>query len=317
MKVFLAGATGAIGRPLVRELVAAGHEVSALTRSPERATALEAAGAKPAVADVFDANALREAVRGATPDAVINELTDLPADLDPKHLADYYARNDRIRVEGSANLLAAAAEAGAQRYVAQSVAFWYAPVGDGIKDEDAPLWKDAPGPFGTSVAAVEAMEQKIRAAQGIDAVILRYGFLYGQGTWYAPDGQMGRMTRKRQNPILGRGEGVSSFIHVEDAARATVAALERAQAGTYNVVDDVPAAQKEWLPGFAKALGAPTPLTTPAWLAEVVVGKPLVVWQTTLRGASNAHFKAATGWTPKYPSWQEGFAALGSSSSTA
>lgn len=295
-----------MGRPLVKQLIEAGHTVTAMTRSPDRARALSDLGAAAVVCDVFDPPALRDAVRLAAPDAVINHLTDLPPTMDLRSLGDYYAANDRIRLEGNENLLGAALAAGVNQYVAQSVAFFYAPLGESVKTEDAPLWRDGPPPFGDAVAAIQSMEHRVQTQYPGGGVVLRFGFFYGPGTWYAADGAAATLARKRQNPVLGSGEGVASFIHVDDAAGATVAALAVAP-GVYNVADDQPAAQKDWLPVFCDAVQAPKPTRMPAWVAEVIVGKPLVTWMTTLRGASNSRFKAASGWQPRHASWREGF----------
>ncbi len=305
MKVFVAGASGAIGTPLVRQLLAAGHQVTGMTRREERAERLREAGAAAVVCDAFDAEALREAVVAARPEAVVHLLTALPPKFSPK--ADLGPTN-RVRAEGSRNLLAAARAAGARRLVAESIAFAYAPRGERVKDEEAELFLDAPGPTGETMAAVADLEGQVTGAEGIEGVVLRYGFLYGPGTYYAADGSQAEDARRRRSPIVGAGTGIFSFVHVDDAAAATVAALERG-AGIYNVVDDEPAAMSEWLPVYAEALGAKPPRRVPVWLARLVAGAGAAGQALELRGASNAKAKRELGWQPAHPSWRQGFAA--------
>jgi nucleoside-diphosphate-sugar epimerase len=307
MKVFVAGASGVIGRRLVPMLVAAGHDVVGMTRSAERAEALREAGAEPAVCDVFDAEALRRAVAAAQPEVVVHELTDLPQDLDPRRAKEAYARNDRIRREGTSNLVAAAVACGARRIVAQSIAFVYRPEGDAVKGEDAPLWVDAPEPFTDSIAAVRQLEDMVVNADGIDGLALRYGFFYGPGTGYASDGSIATMVRKRRFPVLGKGAGVFSYIHIDDAASATVAAVERGAPGVYNIVDDDPAPVRDWLPAYAAAVGAKPPRRLPAWIGRLVAGKFMAATATELRGASNEKAKRELGWRPQHSSWRQGF----------
>jgi 2-alkyl-3-oxoalkanoate reductase len=300
MRVFVAGATGAIGRPLVSQLLAAGHEVTGMTRSPGRAEALRAAGADAAVLDVYDADGVREAMVAARPEAVVNELTDLPGayTTDMDELA---GATNRLRREGAAVLLDAARAAGARRFVAQSIAFAYAPEGDWVKDEDAPLGGDP-----AVVGGVQALESAVLEAEGI---VLRYGQFYGPGTWYAADGSIAEQVRRRRFPIVGRGEGRFSFVHVEDAAAATVAAVERGRPGVYNVTDDEPAPMRDWLPVYAEALGAKPPRRVPVWLARLVAG-PVGAGAAQLRGASNARAREALGWTPSRASWRDGFRSM-------
>ena len=273
------------------------------TRSSERAGALADAGATPVIVDVFGRSALMRAVGEAQPDAVVNQLTDLPQAPSPRGMKAAYAANNRARGEGGRNLLAATRAAGVTRYVTQSVAFFLRPTGEhGLHDEDAPLWTDAPGMIGEAVRVVEQTEQEALAAGG---VVLRYGFFGGPGTWYDPEGAIGRLVRKRRYPLVGDGDGVHSFIHVGDAAAATVAALE-APSGVYHVVDDHPAPTREWLPAFAAALGAPPPRHVPA-LPVKVVANALYAWQEGLEGASNARAKSALGWTPVHATWRTAF----------
>ncbi len=307
MRVFLAGSTGAIGRRLVPRLVEAGHHVTAITRSKEKLRRLNDLGAEPVLCDVFDAGRLGSVVARAEPDAVINQLTDLPQSLNPRKLGEYYAANDRVRREGTKNLLGATLGAGVRRFVAQGAAYWYAPTGGQVKTEEAPLYLDAPPPIGPAVQTIKHVEDAVLGADGIEGVILRYGMFYGPGTWYAKDGDVGRQVRKRRYPMIGKGEGTFSFIHVDDAASATAAALERARPGVYNVVDDEPATAAEWMPVYAEALGAKRPPRVPAFIARMIAGKPLVEWMLGLRGASNAKIKAEIGWRPRHESWRRGF----------
>jgi len=305
VKVFVAGASGAIGRPLLRALVAAGHEVSGTTRRQERAEEIRAAGAKAVVCDVFDRAALEAAVAEAAPEVVVNQLTSLPEDFNPRTLD--YGPTNRVRREGGDNLMEAALEAGARRYVTQSIAFLYAPEGDWVKDEEARPFEEAPPPFDEGQRAVLAHERQVLGTDGIEGVVLRYGQFYGPGTYYAPGGSIARQVSKRIFPIVGPGTGVSSFLHVEDAASATVAALYRGAPGIYNVVDDDPAPASEWLPYYAQALGAKPPRRVPIWLTRLVGGPMAVQFTVHLRGASNAKAKRELGWQPRYPSWRQGF----------
>jgi len=289
----------------VRQLVAAGHEVTGMTRREARAEEIRAAGAKAVVCDVFDAATLEVTVKAAAPEAVVHELTALPPRFSPK--PEYLAPTNRLRTEGTRNLLAAAKAAGARRVVAESVAFLYAPQGGWVKDEAEPMFSGAPGAFGGAVDALSDLERQVTGTEGVEGVVLRYGWLYGPGTYFAHDGSQAEDVLKRRFPIIGKGAGVFSFIHVEDAAAATVAALGRAAAGIYNVVDDEPAPQREWLPVFAEALGAKPPRRVPVWLAKLVAGRATVANAVRLRGASNAKAKCELGWQPRYASWRQGF----------
>lgn len=306
MRVFVAGATGAIGGPLVRDLVSQDHTVFALTRSGDRAAELAGTGAEPVVCDVFDRERLVDAVRRSRPEAIINELTDLPARLNPRRLKRIYTRNDALRREGTANLLAAARECGALRLVVQSAAYWYAPGGAAVKTEADPLYADAPDPIGEAVRTMREVEQSVLLDPAISGVVLRYGQFYGPGTWYAREGDIGRRVRKRIYPMIGDGSASISFIHVGDAARATVAAL-RCKPGVYNVVDDDPAPATEWMPEYARALGAKPPMRVPVGVAKLAAGRPLVTWSTSTRGASNAKAKSELDWKPVHASWRTGF----------
>jgi nucleoside-diphosphate-sugar epimerase len=307
MKVFVAGASGAIGRPLVRQLLSAGHEVTGMTRREEKAQAIRAAGAKAVVCDAFDAATLEGAVREAAPEVVIHELTALPPRLDPRAKDDPLAPTNRLRVEGTRNLIAAAKAAGTRRLIAESVAFFYVVEGNWVKGEDAPAFAQAAGPFGEAGGALADLERQVTGAEGLEGIVLRYGWFYGPGTYYDRDGSQTEDFHKRRMPIVGKGTGMFSFIHVEDAASATVAAVERGDPGVYNVVDDEPAPLREWLPAYAEALGAKPPRKVPVWLARLVAGAALTGTAVTMRGASNAKAKRELGWTPAHPSWRQGF----------
>jgi nucleoside-diphosphate-sugar epimerase len=301
MRVFLAGATGAIGRHLTPLLLAHGHQVTGMTRSEERVTELRQQGAEAVICDALDADRLTEVVVASRPEAVIHQLTSIPSRMDAKNAANALAATNRLRHEGTQNLIAAARAAGARRLVAQSIAFVYAPVGGWIKDEDAPL--DVNSPFGGVVEAIESLEEQVLEEDGI---VLRYGFFYGPGTQLAGDGLYGQLVRRRRLPIVGSGEGRWSFIHVADAAGATLAALERGAPGVYNVVDDEPARASEWIPVLAEAVGAKPPMRVPGWVGRMFGGEVAVAGMTTQRGASNAKAKRELEWSADRPSWRQG-----------
>lgn len=307
MKVFVAGASGAIGRPLVRQLLAVGHEVTGMTRREENAAAIRAAGAKAVVCDVFDTTALESAVREAAPEVVIHALTSLPPRLDPKS-KDALAPTNRLRSEGTRDLIAAARAAGARRLIAESVAFFYVAEGDWVKSEDAPAFGEAPGQFGEAARALADLERQVLGTEGLEGIVLRYGWLYGPGTYYSREGSQTADFHKRRMPIVGKGSGIFSFVQVEDAAGATVAAVAHGDPGIYNVVDDEPAALSEWAPVFAEAVGAKKPRRVPVWLARLAAGSAAAEMTTNQRGASNAKAKRELGWQPSYASWRQGFA---------
>jgi 2-alkyl-3-oxoalkanoate reductase len=306
VRVFVAGATGAVGRPLVPKLVAAGHEVTGMTRSESKAEDVRRAGARAVVADVFDVDALGAAMEEARPEVIVHELTALPDRIDFRK-ADTYAATNRVRTEGTRNLIDAARTAGARRIVCQSIAFAYRMDGEGLKTENDPLLSEAAGAFGSGVSALREMEAMVLGADGLDGLVLRYGFFYGPGTYYAADGTSTDDVRRRRMPIVGKGSGVFSFIHVDDAADATVAAVERGSPGVYNVTDDEPAPMREWVPVFAEAAGAKPPRRVPVWLARFVAGKDVSNFAVELRGASNEKAKRELGWEPAHPSWRSGF----------
>jgi nucleoside-diphosphate-sugar epimerase len=307
MRVLVAGATGAVGRPLVGRLLLAGHDVVGLTRRGDRAAELRAAGAQAVVGDALDAARLREIVLRVAPDAVVDQLTSLPRDYDVRR-KDVYDANDRVRARGTGALVDAAREAGVRRYVLQSVAFLYAPEGGWVKDEGDRAWADAPAPFGRSVDVLVVNERKVVDSAAFDGIVLRYGFFYGPGTYYAPQGAIAEQVRRRRFPVVGRGDGVSSFVHVDDAATAVVAALERRAPGRFNIVDDEPAPLREWLPRYAEAIRAAPPRRIPGWVARLAAGPFPVAAATRLRGASNAKARRELGWQPAIASWRDGFA---------
>lgn len=304
MRIFLAGAAGAVGRRLVPMLVAAGHEVVGTTRSAARVPEVAALGAEPVVLDALDAAAVRDAVAAAAPEVLVHQLTALSGPIDLRHFERTFAATNRLRTEGTDNLLAAARAAGVRLVVAQSFAGWPADrTGGPVATEDAPFDPDPAAP--QTLAAIRHLETAVAAYPGI---VLRYGGFYGPGTSLAGDGgEVGALLRKRAFPLVGGGTGVWSFCHVTDAASATVVAIGRGTPGTYAVCDDEPAPVAEWLPVLAARLGAPRPLRVPAWLVRPLLGAQGTLMMTASRGASNAKAKRELGWTPAYPSWREGF----------
>jgi 2-alkyl-3-oxoalkanoate reductase len=302
MRVFVTGATGAIGTRLVPQLVAAGHEVIGTARSSDGARRVRALGAKPVALDLLDAAAVRKAVLAAEPEAIVHQATALANLSDLKHFDRSFAQTNRLRTEGTDALLAAAREAGVSRFIAQSyAAARYAREGGMVKTEDDPLDPAPPASARETWAALRHLEEAVTEAGGI---ALRYGAFYG-----ASSDALIEPVRKRQFPIVGKGGGVWSWIHLEDAATAAVVALERDFAGVYNIVDDEPAPVREWLPLAARALGAKPPRRVPRWLALLLAGEVPVMMGTECRGASNAKAKRELGWEPRYPSWRQGFVA--------
>ncbi|MCB0190742.1 MAG: NAD(P)-dependent oxidoreductase [Anaerolineae bacterium] len=308
MKIFIAGATGAIGRYLLPRLTEAGHEVTAMTRSQNRMEQIRQAGAKPVVCDVFDRDHLKQAMVTAQPEIVIHQLTNLPQQIDPRRVEQALAQTNRLRTEGTEILMEAAKAAGTRRFIAQSVAFYYAPTGSLPATEDEQLYKNAPADFANIVHAVDQLEHTVLNTPGIDGTILRYGYFYGPGTAYAEDGSFTQEVRRRRMPIIGNGNGVFSFVHVEDAAIATILALNN-KPGIYNIVDDEPAPIREWLPSYADMLNAPRPMRLPKLIGRLAAGRFGVYFMTEQRGASNKKAKEVLGWRPRYPSWRDGFRA--------
>jgi nucleoside-diphosphate-sugar epimerase len=308
VKVFLAGGSGVIGRRLIPQLVAAGHEVAATTRAAEKASMIRSLGAIPVLVDALDAAALSKAVTDFRPEAVMNQLTDLPQRYNPRKLGPYYERTSRLRVEATRTLLAAAKEVGARRFVYQSLAFMYVAAGPPALAEDAKLAAHSPEPFGSAVRATVEGERLALSDDGITGVALRYGQLYGPGTYFDLDGDFARQARRRMLPMVGSGGGVFSFVHVDDAAGAAVVALERGH-GVYNIVDDDPAPALHWIPAFCRDVGAPAPMHVPGWLVELLAGKFAAATMQRGRGASNAKAKRELGWEPRHPTWRDGFVA--------
>ena len=240
---------------------------------------------------------------------IVHQLTALPKVPNPRK-SDIYEATDRLRREGTANLVAAAVDAGVKRIVAQSIAFAYAPEGDAIKGEEASLATDAPEPFGTTVGAVAELEREVTQTPGIDGIVLRYGWFYGPGTYFAPEGFIAGEVRKRRYPLIGSAKGITSFVHTQDAAGAAVAAIERGAPGIFNIVDDEPLALRDWLPLYAEALGAKPPRRIPRLVARLAAGPVVTLMATEMRGASNAKAKRGLGWSPRYASVRDGFAEL-------
>ena len=300
MKILVAGATGSVGSRLVPQLVERGHEVVGTSRSASSADRLRALGATPMVLDVLDPGATREVVAETRPDAIVHEATALAGKNDLRHFDESFAGTNRLRTDGTDNLIAAARETGVSRLVAQSYAGWpYAREGGPVKSEDDPL-DPAPVPeMRETLDAIEHLERRVTDAGG---TVLRYGGLYG-----APDDVQVELVRKRRFPIVGDGGGVWSFVHLDDAASATVLAVEQGDAGIYNVVDSDPAPVSEWLPALADAVHAKPPRHVPRWLARLVAGDVGVVLMTEVRGASNAKARRELDWTLRHPSWREGF----------
>jgi|SRR5437016_1623865 len=284
MRILVAGATGAIGPPSVRRLRANRHEVFALARSPDSARALKEIDAEAVIADALDV-AVKAAVGRIRPDAVINELTSLPQHYTPAEMKAAAARDRKVRVEGNINLLAALRDAGVRRYLLQSSGFWYAP-GAGLADEFVPFISSASPGVEASARTYLELEARASATPGIEFVALRYGFFYGPGTWYTREGDIGDQVRQQQVPIIGEGQGVYSFVHIDDAAAATAAALE-CPPGPYNIVDGNPSPQHLWLTAFARAAGGPAPPRISEEEALRASGPDAVYYATRLRGASN------------------------------
>jgi 2-alkyl-3-oxoalkanoate reductase len=308
MRIFVAGATGALGRRLVPLLAGGGHQVTAMTRSAAKAPGLLAAGAEPVVADALDRDAVLLAVAAARPEVVVHQLTDLAGTTNLRKFDAGFAATNRLRTEGTDHLLAAARAAGARRFVAQSFAGWpFARTGGPVKTEDDPLDPDPPAELRRTLDAIRQLEAAVLGAEGIEGVVLRYGGFYGPGTSAGVGGYMLDDLRRRRFPIVGAGTGVWSFIHIDDAATATAAAVERGAPGVYQVVDDDPAPVSDWLPALAAAAGARPPRRVPVWVARLLGGEHGVVLMNEVRGADNAKAKHELGWRPAYPSWRQGF----------
>jgi nucleoside-diphosphate-sugar epimerase len=299
MRVLLAGATGVIGRQTVPVLAAAGHQVVGLARTPTRLPHAEVMAA-----DALDRTVVAKAVRAADPDVIVHMLTAIPDPVDPRHLARDMALTNRLRTQGTANLLAAAHGV---RVIAQGVAYAYDPAGSPVKDEDAPLWRDPPTQFAPAVAALREQERRVTWAGGL---VLRLGHLYGPGSSYGPDGGLTRQLRAGRMPLVGDGASMFSFLHAHDAATAILAAVEHPTAGgALNIVDDQPTLVHDWLPEMAAMLGGPAPRHVPAWLARLFIGEWGVAYMTGLAGASNSRARAELHWKPTYSNWRAGLTA--------
>jgi nucleoside-diphosphate-sugar epimerase len=308
MRIMVIGATGVVGRQLVPMLVAAGHQVAGTTTTVSKAGGLAATGAEPLVMDVMDAGATESALIAARPEVVVYQATALSSiGADMRRFDRYFAATNRLRTEGTANLLAAVRKIGGARVVAQSFgASGYPPGGPPAQDESAGFNPEPPAAMADTFAAIRRLEELVTAAPG--NVVLRYGGFYGPGTSLDRHGPQTEAIRRRQMPIVGDGGGVTSYLHVEDAATATAAALDTGQ-GIYNIVDDEPAAFRDWLPFVADVIGAEPPRHLPVWPARILAGDAAVYMITRARGGSNARAKAELGWKPAYPDWRAGFRA--------
>ena len=309
MRVFVAGATGAIGRQLVPRLVAAGHEVHGMTRSESKQAMLCELGARPVVADALDPDQVAEAVARARPDVIVHQLTALAGVM--RYSERDAAPTNRLRTEATDHLLSAGHAVGVQRFVAQGVAGYgaYMRTGGPVKSEKDPLDPTPPRDMRETLAAIRHLEAAVLSAEWTEGIVLRYGAFYGPGTSLARGEEQFELVRRRKFPLVGDGGGVWSFIHIADAAEATVAAVEHGSRGVYNVVDDDPAPVAEWLPSLAQTLGAKNPMHVPRFIGRLFAGKAGVMMMTEVRGASNAKAKRELAWRPAHPSWRAGFAA--------
>ncbi|MGA3130911.1 MAG: NAD(P)-dependent oxidoreductase [Terracidiphilus sp.] len=300
MRVFVAGASGAIGEPLIAELLKQGHSVVGMTTSEARAKSLESQGAEAAIVDALQAADVEAALRQAKTEVVIDELTSLPKEL--SDMPKYAAGDRRLRIEGGGNLFRAAIACGVRRYLQQSSGFFLKAAEGTLADESSALDLNASPSVAASARTYTELEARLFSSSAIEGVALRYGFFYGPKTWYHPGEAAAKMVMRQQNPVVGKGEGVSSFVHIDDAAAATVAALT-AEPGVYNVVDDDPSPQAVWLPAFAKFLGAPEPPHMSEKEVAAIAGEDVVYYATKLSGASNAKAKRVLGWKPRRLEW--------------
>jgi nucleoside-diphosphate-sugar epimerase len=308
MRVFVAGATGAIGRRLIYRLVQSGHVVAGMTRTENKAPLLRVLGADPIVVDAFDTDGVVKAIREFRPEVIVNELTAIPGRLNIRKFDEEFTLTNQLRMEGTDNLIAGAREVGVTRFISQSYAAWpYVRQGSMVKSEDDPFDPNPPIELRNTMEALQYLESVTRGLQGVKGIVLRYGAFYGPGTSLSEGGSLVEDVKRRKFPIIGKGSGMWSFIHIDDAAAATVAAVEHGAAGVYNIVDDDPAPVSEWLPALAEALGAPKPLHVPAFIARFLVGEQGIMMMTQIRGASNAKAKRRLQWNPQWPSWRSGF----------
>lgn len=308
MKLFVAGASGAIGRRLVPLLVAAGHEVVAMTHAPQRTRALEELGAQPVVADGLDRAAVLEAVLRAEPEILIHQMTDLARVTSLKNLDEVLAPTNLLRTDGTDHLLEAAQAARVRRLVAQSYGIWrYTGPADRLQTEEDGFDPSPPATMRRTLDAIRHVESAVPGAEGVEGVVLRYGFFYGPGTGISLDGGLVEVVRQRGWPIVGAGSGVWSFVHVDDAAAATLAAVGHGASGVYNVADDEPARLAVWLPALAEAVGAKAPRRVPEWVGRLAAGESGVYLSTRVHGLSNAKARRELSWRPRYTTWREGF----------
>jgi 2-alkyl-3-oxoalkanoate reductase len=299
MKVLVAGATGVVGTQIAARLVELGHQVAGLSR-----TGSPLPGVDMAACDVLDLDQVRTVMRSRSPDVVVHMLTSLPTSLSQADAGAQFAANDKIREIGTRNLVLALQEAGTRRVVAQSIAFGYAPEGPMVVTEDAQLWTDAPEPWGRSVRAVEMLEDEILDS-GVDAAVLRFGTLYGPGTWWAPDGDLTKAIRQGAMPLVEPGAGMTSFLHVADAAEGAVLAATGSATGAFNIADDDPAPAADWLPTLARALGAPQPPRMDLQEARRLLDPQTIHRQIEQRGADNERARSHLGWVPTHRSWRD------------
>jgi nucleoside-diphosphate-sugar epimerase len=308
MKIFVAGAAGAVGKVLIPALVRRKHQVVGTTRSAQSFAAIRALGAEPVAMDGLDATAVRQAVRAARPDVIIHQMTALAGLKNLKHFDDAFAQTNRLRTEGTAHFVAAAREVGTHRLIVQSYTGWpLAPGGERLKTEEDPLDPAPPRSMRASLDAIGALERSVLAASDVQGIVLRYGSFYGRGTSIAPGGEIADLVRQRRLPIIGSGAGMWSFVHMEDVALATALAAERGSRGIYHIVDDEPAPTSVWLPELARIIGAKPPRHVPEWIARLMVGEALVHMMTRVAGAANTKAKHELRWIPRYPSWRKGF----------
>jgi nucleoside-diphosphate-sugar epimerase len=310
MRIFVAGATGAVGRSLLPKLARAGHAVTGLTRTPQKAELVRRLGAEPVIADALDEAAVQAAVAAAQPDVIIHELTDLKGASDLRHFDKAFASSNRLRTAGTDHLLSAARRCGVKRIVAQSFCGWpYARDGGWVKSEDDPLDPDPPAAMRATLDAIRHMERAIAGSAAPEGVALRYGAFYGPDTGMF-DASLIDQVAKRRVPLIGGGSAWWSFVHIDDAARATAMAAERGAPGIYNIADDDPAPVHAWLPALAEMLRARPPFHVPAWIARLLAGEHVVVMMTQSRAGSNAKAKRELGWSPRRASWRDGFAEI-------
>jgi len=308
MKIFLAGATGAIGKHLIPLLAAAGHKVTGTTRRTDRVMSIYLAGATPVLMDALNPSDVLDAVKEAKPDVIIHELTSIPENFNMRRWDQEFAQTNRLRTEGTDNLLAAARAVGCPRFIAQSYTGWpYERTGSWVKTEQDPLLLSPEPAWHKTLQAIKHVESSVLNEQSMEGFVLRYGALYGPDTSIAPGGPVLEAVRQRQLPIVGNGNGFWSFLHIDDAASATLAAVESKAPGLYNIVDDEPARVSKWLPYLAETLNAKPPRHVPGWLARFAIGPHGVALMTAGRGASNEKAKALLPWMPRWRSWRDGF----------